>query len=83
MRARSRLEHDPEKWTPIFGQDHASDKRHDPEKWLPVFGQDHASDKQHDPEKWTPVFGQDHAHIKKIEQDDGPEKSHLANIAMN
>src|SRR5208282_4584037 len=35
-------EHDPEKWAPVFGQDHARTKQHDPEKWAPVFGQDHA-----------------------------------------
>jgi len=35
------LEHDPEKWVPVFGQDHAQNK-HDPEKWVPAFGQDHA-----------------------------------------
>jgi hypothetical protein len=33
------LEHDPEKWTPVFGQDHAPAKiEHDPEKGMPVFG---------------------------------------------
>jgi hypothetical protein len=29
--------HDPEKWEPVFGKDHAR-KKHDPEKWEPVFG---------------------------------------------
>jgi hypothetical protein len=27
------LEHDPEKWEPVFGKDHAPAKEHDPEKW--------------------------------------------------
>jgi hypothetical protein len=35
-------EHDPEKWTPVFGKDHAPPIEHDPEKWTPVFGKDHA-----------------------------------------
>src|SRR5215472_12030949 len=35
------LGHDPEKWSPVFGKDHA-EKGHDPEKWAPVFGKDHA-----------------------------------------
>jgi hypothetical protein len=38
--------HDPEKWLPVFGKDHAPIKKmHDPEKWLPVFGKDHAPTK--------------------------------------
>jgi hypothetical protein len=37
--------HDPEKWEPVFGQDHAQAKAHDPEKWAPVFGKDHAQEK--------------------------------------
>src|SRR5215469_16420397 len=28
-----RLGHDPEKWAPVFGKDHA-EKGHDPEKWV-------------------------------------------------
>src|SRR5580704_12643142 len=37
------LAHDPEKWIPIFGRDHAPPLlAHDPEKWIPVFGRDHA-----------------------------------------
>src|SRR3954468_22198154 len=47
------FEHDPEKWEPVFGRDHAQGK-HDPEKWEPVFGRDHAQGK-HDPEKWEPL----------------------------
>jgi hypothetical protein len=39
------LAHDPEKWTPVFGQDHAQTK-HDPEKWEPVFGKNHAPEKR-------------------------------------
>jgi hypothetical protein len=39
------LEHDPEKWVPVFGKDHAPQLEHDPEKWVPVFGQDHAPPK--------------------------------------
>jgi hypothetical protein len=35
-------EHDPEKWVPVFGKDHAPTIEHDPEKWVPVFGKDHA-----------------------------------------
>jgi hypothetical protein len=27
-----RLEHDPEKWVPVFGKDHAQTIEHDPEK---------------------------------------------------
>src|SRR5690606_39423267 len=42
-----RPEHDPEKWKPLFGKDHAPTKEHDPEKWIPVFGQDHARTKSH------------------------------------
>jgi hypothetical protein len=37
-------EHDPEKWRPVFGKDHAQTRNHDPEpkdrvseKWRPVF----------------------------------------------
>jgi TrmH family RNA methyltransferase len=36
------LPHDLEKWTPVFGRDHAPGRKHDPEKWTPVFAQDHA-----------------------------------------
>jgi hypothetical protein len=45
------LEHDPEKWKPVFGQDHAQTKKleHDPEKWKPVFGQDHAQNEESRP----------------------------------
>jgi hypothetical protein len=32
------IEHDPEKWIPVFGKDHAPPIEHDPEKWIPVFG---------------------------------------------
>ena len=39
------VEHDPEKWEPVFGQDHAQTNEHDPEKWAPVFGQDRAQPK--------------------------------------
>jgi hypothetical protein len=28
--------HDPEKWIPVFGKDHAPTQVHDPEKWIPV-----------------------------------------------
>jgi hypothetical protein len=28
--------HDPEKWEPVFGRDHAQKKKHDPEKWEPA-----------------------------------------------
>jgi hypothetical protein len=45
--------HDPEKWDPVFGKDHAPMNRHDPEKWDPVFGKDHAPMNRRDPEKWT------------------------------
>jgi hypothetical protein len=31
--ARCGLKHDPEKWQPVFGQDHAHQRKHDPEKW--------------------------------------------------
>jgi hypothetical protein len=31
------LEHDPEKWIPVFGKRSCSNKEHDPEKWMPVF----------------------------------------------
>jgi hypothetical protein len=59
------LEHDPEKWVPVFRKDHAPPIEHDPEKWVPVFGKDHAPPIEHDPEKacpgpdpgWVPVFG--------------------------
>jgi hypothetical protein len=42
--------HDPEKWEPVFREDHAQ-TRHDPEKWDPVFRKDHAQTKRsdHDP----------------------------------
>jgi hypothetical protein len=37
------LEHDPEKWEPVFREDHApTTSEHDPEKWEPVFREDHA-----------------------------------------
>ena len=42
---RLELARDPEKWEPVFGQDHAQNKTHDPEKWEPVFGKDHAENK--------------------------------------
>src|ERR1700751_5443417 len=75
LSARSRdradvLEHDPEKWIPVFGRDHAQneDPTRDPEKWIPVFGRDHAQneDATHDPEKWIPAFGRDHAQTKNL-----------------
>jgi GntR family transcriptional regulator/MocR family aminotransferase len=42
-----RLEHDPEKWEPVFGQRSCSKKEseHDPEKWGPVFGERSCSSK--------------------------------------
>jgi hypothetical protein len=40
---REAIEHDPEKWEPIFGKDHAPTKSCViPKKWKPVFGKDHA-----------------------------------------
>jgi hypothetical protein len=42
---RGAIEHDPEKWKPVFGKDHAA-REHDPEKWKPVFGKDHAARKR-------------------------------------
>jgi cobyrinic acid a,c-diamide synthase len=39
-------EHDPEKWEPVFGKDHAQTKEHDPEKWEPVFGKRSCSNKE-------------------------------------
>jgi hypothetical protein len=44
------LEHDPEKWMPVFRKDHAPTKKpeHDPEKWMPVFRKDHAPTKKTD-----------------------------------
>src|SRR5712691_6034911 len=50
------LEHDPEKWAPVFGTDHAPAKEHDPEKacselglgWAPVFGKDRAAENVRD-----------------------------------
>jgi hypothetical protein len=41
------LARDPEKWEPVFGNDHAQFKNlaRDPEKWEPVFGNDHAQTK--------------------------------------
>jgi hypothetical protein len=62
---RRAIEHNPEKWIPVFGKDHAPTIEHDPEKWIPV-----APTIEHDPEKWIPVFGKDHA--PTIEHD--PEK---------
>jgi hypothetical protein len=44
-RELSILEHDPEKWIPVFGKDHAQMLKHDPEKWIPFFGKDHAQTK--------------------------------------
>jgi hypothetical protein len=41
-RSAQNIEHDPEKWIPVFRQDHAQNIEHDPEKWIPVFRQDHA-----------------------------------------
>jgi hypothetical protein len=38
-----RMEHDPEKWEPVFRKGHAPVKEHDPEKWKPVFRKDQAS----------------------------------------
>jgi hypothetical protein len=45
LRRAEGIEHDPEKWEPVFGKDHAPAKEHDPEKWEPVFGKDHAPKK--------------------------------------
>jgi hypothetical protein len=55
------LEHDPEKWVPVFPRD----KRQ-------AFAQRSCSNKkiEHDPEKWVPVFRKDHAQNKKIGRDD-------------
>jgi predicted glycoside hydrolase/deacetylase ChbG (UPF0249 family) len=36
------LEHDAEKWEPVFGYHHAPSRVHDAEKWEPVFGYHHA-----------------------------------------
>jgi hypothetical protein len=55
LRGFSALEHDSEKWGPVFGKNHAPAKEHDPEKWGPVLGKDHAPAKEHGPEKWEPV----------------------------
>src|SRR5215472_2555043 len=46
-----RLVHDPEKWAPVFGKDHA-EKGHGPEKWGQVFGKGHG-ERDHVPEKWV------------------------------
>ncbi|TJX06392.1 MAG: hypothetical protein E5X43_02915, partial [Mesorhizobium sp.] len=35
-------EHDPGKWKPVSGRDHAQGDEHDPGKWKPVSGKDHA-----------------------------------------
>jgi hypothetical protein len=51
-------EHDPEKWHPVFGKDHAPLEKHDPERWRPVFMLHQSA---RDREKWHPVFGKDHA----------------------
>jgi len=40
--AKCSREHDPGKWVPVFGKDHAQMQKHDPGKWTPVFGKDHA-----------------------------------------
>jgi hypothetical protein len=48
---KGKLEHDPEKWMPVFGKIMLKGKlEHDPEKacpgpdpgWIPVFGKNHA-----------------------------------------
>jgi len=36
-RSAAFLEHDPEKWKPVFPKRSCSAKEHDPEKWKPVF----------------------------------------------
>src|SRR5690606_12061504 len=46
-----KLEHDPGKWKPLSGRDHAQAGMHDPKKWLPLFGKDHAQTAMHDPKK--------------------------------
>jgi hypothetical protein len=64
------LEHDPEKWMPVFRKDHAPAKKldHDPEmaghrkrpcsaKMLERQSYEAIGALEHDPEKWTPVFG--------------------------
>jgi hypothetical protein len=51
----ARLEHDPEKWEPVFRKDHALAIEHDPEKWEPVFRKDHALAIEHDLEKWDRI----------------------------
>jgi hypothetical protein len=47
-RQANELEHDPEKWEPVFGKDHAQTKKleHDPEKWEPVFEKRSCSNKE-------------------------------------
>jgi hypothetical protein len=60
-----KLEHDPEKWPPVFGKDHAQIRG-----WsmIPKSGRRFSATimlkLEHDPEKWTPVFGKDHARIR-------------------
>jgi hypothetical protein len=39
LRRPGSLEHDPEKWDPVFGKDHAPMNRHDPEKVGPGFSE--------------------------------------------
>jgi hypothetical protein len=76
-----RLAHDPEKWIPVFGKDHAQAKRWSAmpirrkgirlQRMIPKSGHRFSEkimrkqDARHDPEKWEPVFGQDHAPEKR------------------
>src|SRR5260370_38070071 len=50
------LQHDPEKWVPVFRKDHAQTKR-----WSGMTIRRKVIPLQHDPEKWVPVFREDHA----------------------
>jgi len=57
------LKHDPEKWEPVFGQDHAQAKSMIPKRNR-FSEKGHAQAKSMIPKKWEPVFGQDHAQEK-------------------
>src|SRR6516164_2649623 len=61
-----RLEHDPEKWVPVFGKRSCSNMKLEQDD-------DSATNypaPEHDPEKWVPVFGKRSCSNMKLEQGD-------------
>ncbi|RWM22114.1 PLP-dependent aminotransferase family protein, partial [Mesorhizobium sp.] len=59
-----RLEHDPEKWEPVFGKDHAPAREHDPEP------------KVSESKKWEPAFGERSCPNKELDRDGDSTKRH-------